>query len=63
MIEIKQDKNLCIGCGACVAVCPDNWIMGKDKKAKPIKTKINEIGCNAEAASICPVQCIKIIKK
>lgn len=63
MIEIKQDKKLCIGCGACIAVCPDNWIMDKDKKAKPKKTKLQEVGCNEEAASVCPVQCITIIKK
>ncbi|MCX6712038.1 MAG: ferredoxin [Candidatus Woesearchaeota archaeon] len=63
MIEIKQDRNICIGCGACVVVCPDNWVMDKDKKSKPKKTKLNEVGCNEEAASVCPVQCITIIKK
>ena len=29
--KIIQDKNKCVGCGACVAVCPDNWVHQGDK--------------------------------
>lgn len=57
--KIIQDHGACIGCGACAAVCPDNWQMQGDK-AKPKKTQVSEIGCNKEAADSCPVQCIKI---
>ncbi len=60
MYRIVHDREACIGCGACVSVCPDNWEMGDDGKAKPIKTEVEEIGCNQDAANICPVQCIKI---
>ena len=59
---IKQDKNACIGCGACAAICPDNWEMDGGK-AKPIKTEMTDVGCNKEAANACPVQCIKIEEK
>jgi len=59
--KIEQDRNVCIGCGACAAVCPDNWEM-KGDKSHPKKTELNEIGCNKEAADVCPVQCIKIKK-
>jgi ferredoxin len=58
--RIVQDREVCIGCGACVSVCPDNWEMKDDGKAGPIKTEIEEIGCNQDAADVCPVQCIKI---
>lgn len=59
MVKIKQDKDKCIGCGACVAVCPDNWVMEGDK-AKPKKTEVGEVGCNKQAADACPVQCIHV---
>lgn len=57
--KIEQDLDTCIGCGACVGVCSDNWEMDGDK-AKPIKVEVEEIGCNKEAEDICPVSCIKI---
>ena len=60
--KIIQARGKCIGCGACVAVCSDNWFMDKDGKAKPKKTEITnrEYKCNKEAADSCPVQCIEI---
>lgn len=61
MVKIEQNKKECIGCGACVAACPENWEMDGDK-AKPKQTEIAEVGCNQEAADNCPVECIKIIK-
>ncbi|HDD45926.1 MAG TPA: ferredoxin [Candidatus Aenigmarchaeota archaeon] len=60
--KIEQDRDACIGCGACASICPDNWKMESDGKSKPIKTEIEELGCNKEAADACPVQCIKIEK-
>jgi ferredoxin len=60
MYRIIQDREACIGCGACVSVCPENWEMKDDGKSSPIKTEVEEIGCNQDAADICPVQCIKI---
>jgi len=59
--KIIQNRDVCIGCGACVSVCPDNWEL-KGDKAHPKKIEINDIGCNKEAADVCPVQCIKIKK-
>jgi ferredoxin len=59
---IKHDEKICIGCGACVSVCKENWKFS-GTKPKPIKTEVKEIGCNKKAADICPVQCIKIIEK
>ncbi|MDD3178604.1 MAG: ferredoxin [Candidatus ainarchaeum sp.] len=59
MIKIKQDRNACIGCGACVSVCPENWEF-KGNKPIPKKTEVKEIGCNRQAADVCPVRCIEI---
>jgi len=61
--QIKQEREKCIGCGSCVALCPDNWELKDDNKATPKKTELEDLGCNQQAADSCPVQCIKIIKK
>ena len=61
-VKIEQKLDLCIGCGACAAVCPDNWEMVGDK-SKPKKTELSDVGCNQAAADACPVQCILIKKK
>jgi len=61
---IEFDKELCIGCGACVSLCDSNWEMD-DMKVKPKKTTISEaeLAENKQAEEICPVKCIKIVKK
>lgn len=54
------DKNKCISCGTCVAICPVGAIsFGKDGKAEIDKTKC--IHCGACQAS-CPVEAIDIDK-
>ena len=55
---IKHDEEKCIVCGACVAVC-DNFVMEGDK-VKVVKEKVDELGCNEEAANVCPTQAITI---
>ncbi len=63
--KITHDRKACIGCGACVSVCPENWEMiekNGEFKAKPKKLEINEdeYTSNNEASTICPVECIHI---
>lgn len=58
-MRIKQDREKCIGCGACVAVCPENWEMSDDNKAKP-KSFESDLECNKKAAAGCPVKIINI---
>ncbi|MBR9679253.1 MAG: ferredoxin [Nanoarchaeota archaeon] len=63
--NISQKHAECIGCQACVNVCPDNWVMDSSGKAKPKKTVITtaeELKCNKEAETSCPVQIIKVSK-
>ena len=55
-VEVDQGK--CIGCLACTRCY--NFVCGNDFKAQVVKSEINEIGCNQEAAAICPVGAIRI---
>lgn len=59
--KVSQDHEACIGCGACVAVCPGNWEMGDDGKAK-LKNSVDGLDCNVQAADGCPVSCITVEK-
>ena len=56
--KITIDREKCIGCGACAAVC-DNFEL-KQGKAYVKKDVVDEEGCNKDAADGCPVQCIKM---
>ena len=58
--KIKFDKETCIGCQACIAVC-DNWIADENKvKPKKITISEKELKSNKGAEDICPVNAIKI---
>lgn len=71
-MKIIQEREKCIGCGSCAAVCSKYWEMVEDGKSKLLNSKPNsksiyelevqEVGCNQEAADVCPVQCILIEK-
>jgi ferredoxin len=74
MFKIIHDKKICIGCGACVSLCPKYWEMLGDSKAflkgsdlnpetNNYELEVEEIGCHQESADACPVQCIIISKK
>ncbi len=51
------DQNKCIGCGACVAICPGGFKMGDMGKA--VETDVNA-DCAPKAAETCPVQAITV---
>jgi ferredoxin len=57
---VKVDKEKCIGCGSCAAICPGNFEMGEDGKSSVLKEEIDELGCNQVAAESCPVQAITV---
>jgi len=58
--KIKFKKEKCLGCGACTQC--DNWKIGTDGKASPLKWEFRKVGCNSIAKEVCPVNIIKIIK-
>ena len=53
MTKVNQDK--CIGCGACVASCPDGFEL-KGGKAQ-VKA---ETPCSKDSVSVCPVDAISV---
>ena len=69
-MKIIHDRQKCIGCGSCVALCPKYWEMETDGKATLRGSKkadggvyelmIQKPDCNQEAADVCPVQIISI---
>ena len=72
-MRVVQEREKCIGCGNCVALCPKYWEMAEDGKATLLGSKKNpktgnheleakEVECNQEAADSCPVQIIHIEK-
>ena len=74
--KIEHQKELCIGCGACAAINPDDWEMEGDKSHLKGSEKEKgpngeqefkvieeaELSKNQEAADSCPVPCIFIKK-
>jgi len=68
-VKITHDRNICIGCGACAAVCPDFWKMADDgksdlagakKESDSFVLELPDKKCNLSAAQSCPVNCIHL---
>ena len=55
---ITLDKEICIGCGSCVALCPDVFQLDAQGKSEVINQ--DNIECAKNAAESCPVQAIKV---
>ena len=63
MAKIFLDKEKCIGCGACQAVCPKYFELNNDKSSlKKEEIEEKDINCVKEAINGCPVQAIEIKK-
>lgn len=71
MSKIIIEREKCIGCGSCAALCPKFFKMADDGKSsleggkRDSSTNINEletegIECAQTAADSCPVQCIHV---
>jgi ferredoxin len=56
-ISVDQDK--CIGCGACEATCPGSFKL-EGGKAKAVKSEIEELTCEKDAETGCPVGAISV---
>jgi ferredoxin len=72
MAKIIHEREKCIGCGSCAALCPKFFEMADDGKAKLIEgqknaegndeLEVEDVECAQEAADACPVQIIHIVK-
>lgn len=61
--KIIVDKELCIGCGACVNLCPGVFELDSDGKSSVI-IKEGYGQCDYETAiNSCPVGAIKIVEE
>ena len=73
MAKVRHDRPNCIGCGACAATCPKFWEMSDDGKSHlkgsaPVGDQFElndvsdpqDIDCNKQAESGCPVNVIHV---
>jgi len=56
-MAIKVDQDTCIGCGACVAICPSGFELNAEGKSQ---VKDENADCAGKAAEACPVQAITV---
>jgi ferredoxin len=56
-MKVTVDKEKCIGCGSCVAICPSVF---KLKNGKSTVKKPEGAPCAKEAKDACPVDAIKV---
>lgn len=70
MAKISLDREKCIGCGSCQALCSKYFelqddgkshIMGANKQDSE-ELEVVKLDCAESAAEACPVQCIKVEK-
>ena len=60
-MKLEVDKDICIGCGACAAICPDVFEIDEDGLAVSVVESVNEeVKEDAiDAKEGCPVNAIK----
>jgi ferredoxin len=68
MSKITLEREKCIGCGSCAALCPKYFEMAEDGKShikdaekKEIEElEVTKADCASSAAEACPAQCIHV---
>jgi ferredoxin len=72
MNKIKLEREKCIGCGSCQAMCPKYFELIEDGKShikdstkqpgEIEELEVEKLECAESAAEACPAQCIYIEK-
>jgi len=70
MSKIKLEREKCIGCGSCQAMCPKYFELIEDGKShikgstkqEVEELEVEKLECAETAAEACPAQCIYIEK-
>ncbi len=57
--KVTVDKEKCVGCGACSATCSGSFEM-RDGIAFAVKSEVEELTCEKDAESTCPVDAISV---
>lgn len=57
---VSIDKEKCIGCGACAAVCEEVFEMKESKAVVKKGQQKSKLPCVKEAVEMCAVQAIKV---
>ena len=61
-LKVKVNKDACIGCGACAAICPDVFEIDDDGLSKAKEETVKEENKDEvqDAADSCPTAAIEI---
>lgn len=59
-MKVKVDKEKCIGCGACVALCGEVFELKDGKSHVKENCKCEDCDCCKQAAEQCPVDAITV---
>lgn len=60
-MKVIRDKNTCISCGNCVAICSAVFGFNQEGRVEVLKESVKDENlrkCVKEAADICPVKAI-----
>ncbi|OQX51329.1 hypothetical protein B5M47_01255 [candidate division CPR3 bacterium 4484_211] len=62
-IEVKVNKETCIGCGTCVNLASETFQIGTDGKSSVVNQEGNTDEEKLTAAQSCPVEAIEAVDK
>ena len=59
--KVTVNKDMCVGCGACTAICGDVFTLGDDGLAEAVAEATEEtLAAVEDAAASCPVGAIEL---